>query len=131
MSVESAMLRGRAAAEALMVDACELSTPGEQVTDPDTGVVSNTATPVYSGKCKFQQTQSQASSPEAGGHQFTVQETQLHVPVGVGPVAVGQTARCTAARYNPALVGNVYRVVEVFEKSFMTAQRVRVEEVTG
>jgi hypothetical protein len=131
VSAESAMLRGRAAAEALMVDECELSTPGVQVTDPNTGNVTNTATAVYSVKCKFQQTQTQAASPEAGGHQFTAQGTQLQLPVSAGPVAVGQTVRCTASKYTPALVGNVYRVVEIFEKSFMTAQRVRVEEITS
>lgn len=131
MSIEALLLRGRAAAERLMVDECDVSTPGAAVTDPATGVVTNTGTPVYTGACKFQQTQSQAANPEAGGHQFTVQGTQLHLPVGVGPVAVGDVVRCTRSKFNPALVGNLYRVVEVFEKSFSTAQRLRVEEVTS
>ena len=129
--ITAALLDLRVQAESLMFDECDISAPGAQVTDPETGEVTNTATPVYLGKCKFQQTQSQAANPQAGGHQFTVQGTQLHLPVSVGPVAVGQVVRCTNSKFNPALVGNVYRVVEIFEKSMSTAQRLRVEEVTS
>lgn len=117
-------------AESLMVDSCIVDRPGEAVTDPDSGVVSPSYSPVYEGKCKVQLTASQAGSPEAGGAVFNVQRARVDLPVGVGPIETGDRVRLTAGRFNPALVGNVYRVTELFEKSWPTAQRIPVEELT-
>lgn len=122
-----------------MVDTCIIDRPGEPVTDPETGVVTPLYVPIYpvpgwdslqDGRCKVQQTQAQAASPEAGGAVFTVQGARLDIPVGVGPIATGDRVRIVAASSNPDLVGNVYRIVEIFEKSWQTAQRIRVEELT-
>ena len=122
-----------------MLDTCIIDRPGEPVTDPETGAVSPSHTLVYplpgwesedDGRCKVQQTLAQSSSPEAGGAVFTVQGARLDIPVGVGPVATGDRVRIVTASSNPDLVGNVYRVVEIFEKSWQTAQRIRVEELT-
>lgn len=126
---DAALAAGRIAAESLMVDTCIIDRPGEPVTDDD-GVVSPSYTPVYSGPCKVQQTLAQSSSPEAGGAVFTVQGARVDLPVGVGPVATGDRVRMVTAASNPDLVGNVYRLVELFEKSWQTAQRTRVEELT-
>nr|WP_273544751.1 DUF6093 family protein [Arthrobacter jiangjiafuii] len=123
------MAAGRVAAESLMTDTCIIDRPGEPTTDPD-GVVSPSYTPVYIGRCKVQQTLAQSSSPEAGGAVFTVQGARLDIPVGMGTVATGDRVRMVTAMSNPDLVGNVYRIVEIFEKSWQTAQRVRVEELT-
>lgn len=136
---DEALAAGRVAAESLMVDSCIIDRPGEPVTDPETGAVSPSYTLVYpilgwetedDGRCKVQQTLAQSSSPEAGGAVFTVQGARLDIPVGVGPVETGDRVRITGSLSSPALVGNVYRVVEIFEKSWQTAQRVRVEELT-
>lgn len=124
------VLGGRIAAESLMVDTCIIDRPGEPVTDPESGAVTPSYTLVHEGKCKIQQTIAQSASPEAGGAVFTVQDSRLDVPVGVGPVETGDRVRIVSAVLNPALVGNVYRIVETFEKSWQTAQRVRVEELT-
>ena len=133
-----ALVAGRVAAEALMVDACVVDRPGPSVMDPLTGKVKPSYTLVYphpdheaplDGRCKVQQTLAQSSSPEAGGAVFTVQNARLDLPVGAGPVAVGDRVRLVSAASNPDLVGNVYRVKELFEKSWQTAQRVRVEEL--
>lgn len=131
MSLDDLLLRRRAAAERRMRDICIIERPGELVTDPETGVVTPGYTPVYSGPCKIQQTIAQSATPQAGEHQFTVQDSALHIPVGAGPVAVDDVATITAAAMNPALLGNVYRVSETFEKSQPTAQRLRIEEVTA
>ena len=119
----------REQAESLMVDRCRIERPGEVVTDPETGVVSPSFELVYEGPCKVQQTLAQSSSQESGGAVFTVQDTALHVPVGAGPVAPGDRATMLTGVYNPALVGNVYRVTDLYEKSLQTAQRLRVEEL--
>ena len=113
-----------------MIDSCIIDRPGKAVTDPETGKVAPSYTPVYTGRGKVQQTLAQSSSPEAGGAVYTVQNARLDLPVGAGPVAVGDRVRLVSAVSNPDLVGNVYRIVELFEKSWQTAQRVRVEELT-
>jgi hypothetical protein len=114
-----------------MVDACVVGRPVDVYTDQVTGQVSTVSAPVYEGPCKVQQTIAQSSNPEAGGRQFTVQSARLDLPVSAGPLMVDDTVTITAAVLDAQLVGRVFRVVELFHKSFATAQRVRVEEVTG
>jgi len=112
-----------------MLDACTVSRPGDPATDPETGNVTPGSTLVYTGPCKVQQTISQASNPSAGGHQFTVQDSRIDFPVDAGPLAVGDVVKITASVLDPQLVGREMRVVELFHKSFATAQRTRVEEL--
>ena len=114
-----------------MVDACTVTRPGEPVTDPDTGDVTPSMTPVYSGPCKVQQTISQASSPEAGGHAFTVQDSRVDFPVSAGPLLVNDVVTVTSSVLDPQLVGTEFRVIELFHKSMATAQRTRVSEVVA
>ena len=121
----------RAAAEALMVDACEVHRPGPQVTDYFTGQVTTSTVLVYSGPCKLQQTISQASNPSSGGHAYTVQDIRWDTPVSAGPFLVDDVVTVTAAVLDPQLAGRVYRVSELFHKSGATAQRVRVEEIVA
>lgn len=144
MSAQGLMLRGRVAAEAIMKDVVIVSRPGAAVTDPDTGEVTASLTLVYSGPCKVQRTVAQSSNPTAGGHSFTVQSARLDLPVSVTGVRVGDLAVASfldTATYPdgsfpgedvyPAAVHEVtFRVVELFEKSYATAQRLRVEQVT-
>lgn len=120
----------QAEAEAMMVDTCIIDRPGEPVTDPDSGAVTPSHSMVYEGRCKVQLNTSQAASPEAGGAVFNAQRSRVDLPVGVGPIETRDRIVITAARFNPALVGNVYRVTELFEKSWPTAQRIPVEELT-
>jgi len=131
VSAEAAVLAGRREAEALMVDSCDVMRPGETVTDPETGNVTPSSTFVYSGPCKVQQTISQASNPNAGGHSFTVQDSRVDFPVTAGPLLVDDVVTITASVLDPQLVGREMRVVELFHKSFATAQRVRVNEVVA
>ncbi len=112
-----------------MVDTCRIERPGEVVTDPETGAVSRPHERVYEGKCKIQQTMAQSRSAEAGGAVFTVLDTRLDIPIGAGPIAPNDRVEMLTGVYNPALIGNVYRITEPFEKSFPTAQRLRVEEL--
>lgn len=130
MSATSALALGRAAAESLMLDACTIMRPGEPVTDPDSGVVSNGSTLVYSGKCKVQSKDSSTSSPEAGGHSFTVVSRQVHIPAGSADVLDDDVVTITSATLSQ-LVGKVYRVDGFTPDSYDTAFRLPVKEVTS
>lgn len=121
----------REQAESLMLDSCRIERPGALATDPNTGVVSPTHTLVYEGSCKVQATISQSSSPEAGERQYTVQDYRVDIPVGAGPLEIDDRVTITDSQLDPMLVGQVFRVIELFNKSFATAQRCRVEVVTG
>lgn len=131
MSARAAVLRGREAAEALMVDSCRVHRPGLAVTDPATGKVTTPLTLIYEGKCKIQQTLAQSSKPEAGGHQYTVQNTRWDTPVDAGPFEVNDVVTVVAAVLDPQLNGNAYRVDEPFHKTGATAQRTIVKQVTA
>jgi hypothetical protein len=127
VSAQAAALRGRRAAESLMLDACTVGRPtGVLVTDPETGVDTPELLEVYSGACKVQSAIAQAASPEAGGHAFTVEQLALHVPVS-SALKTGDVVTITAAAMDPDLVGLKFRLVELARGSLRTADRWNVE----
>ncbi len=145
MSAQGLTLRGRKMAESIYKDTCTINRPGAAVTDPDTGEVTAPLVLVYAGPCKVQQTIAQSSNPTAGGHSFTVQSARLDVPTWVTGVQVGDLAVAsfldTATYPDGTFPGDdvypgavrelTFRVVELFEKSYATAQRLRVERMTA
>lgn len=130
MSATSALERGRAAAESLMLDQCTITRPGAPVTDDDTGEVTTPAALVYGGRCKVQSKDSATSSPEAGGHSFTVVSRQVHIPAGSADVLDGDVITITAATLSQ-LIGKVYRVDGFTPDSYDTAFRLPVKEITS
>ena len=127
MIAEAALLRGRTAAESLMVDACTITRPGEPTTDPVTGDVTNSSTEVYAGKCKVQSKDSATSNPEAGEATFTVVSRQVHIPANSAYVQDGDVVTITASRLNAFTVGKQYRVSGFEPDSFDTAARLPVK----
>jgi hypothetical protein len=120
----------RAQAESLMLDTCTINRPGAAVTDPDTGVVTNTNTLVYSGKCKVQSKNSATSTPEAGEAEFVVVSRQVHIPVGAAVVRNNDVVTVTASTLNPSGVGRKYRVEGFTPDTYDTAARIPVKEIT-
>jgi hypothetical protein len=110
-----------------MLDACTITRPGEPTTDPDTGAVTNTATTVYTGKCKVQSKDSATSNPKAGGATFTVVSRQVHIPANAADVQDGDVVTITASLLNAFTVGKQYRVDGFEPDSFDTAFRLPVK----
>lgn len=131
MSIIALTLRGRAAAEATMLDACIVHRPGDLVTDPTTGTVTRSQEVVYEGKCKLQQTLAQSGNAMAGEHEFTTQDVRWDTPVGSGPFRVDDVVTMTAAALDDQLPGRRFRVDGRFNKTAATAQRIRVEELVA
>lgn len=119
----------RSEAESLMLDTCTITRPGEPVTDPDTGDVTNSAETVYSGKCKVQSKDSATSSPEAGEATFTVVSRQVHIPANAADIRDGDVVTITASRLNAFTVGKQYRVSGFTPDTFDTAARLPVKEL--
>jgi hypothetical protein len=114
-----------------MVDQCTITRPGEPVTDPDTGNVTNTPEAVYEGRCKVQSKDSATASPEAGEHTFTVVSRQVHIPANAADVQDGDVVTITASLLNVFTVGKQYRVAGFTPDSFDTAARLPVKEMTS
>lgn len=121
-----------------MVDAATVKSPVSTTSDPLTGEdVTTYGAPIYGpaikphqGKCKVQGLDPLERNPEAGGAEVTVQRYRIDFPVGAFVPAVGQIVTITASRFDPFLVGRMFRVVSLLHKSFATAYRLGVEEVS-
>lgn len=130
------LARGRAAAEALMVDACTVVRQGAPNTNPDTGAVSYPgAATVYSGKCRFQSTSSAgpatASPQELGGAGVLVSTPVLQLPVAVTTVQPDDLVTCTASAHDPGLVGKTWRARPNPRGTHKTKTAVGLVEVSG
>lgn len=131
VTAESAVLQGRAAAEALMLDTCSIvrTTGPAGPIDPDTGLPTPAPTDqVYAGKCRVQTYEAHESTPDSGDHVFTVQRYYIHLPVAAD-VRRDDQITITAAVLDPALIGRSYRVVGLLHKTYATANRVIVDEI--
>lgn len=123
-SIAAALPSLRAHAESRMSSTCRIE--GVRIdTDPAEGgpieVVEWTA---YEGRCRLR---ARNSGREAGASSTqAVHSLELHIPVGAGPVSVGQRVTMIDSR-NPAVVGNRYRVTHLHEADDLTAQRLEVE----
>ena len=119
-----------------MLDTCRVTrASGAEMTDPITGEVTFPSVPVYpsageQGWCKVQTGRIQEFTPESAGRVVTVQRYLLHLPVGAGPVEVGDLVEILSAAWDPHLAGRRYRIVATHHKTLATAQRTEIEEVT-
>lgn len=127
-------------AESLMRDTCTVHRPTD-VLDPITGEA--TTVQVYpdplwpeehryaAGPCKVQTYEGYERTPEAGGHQFTVQRYRVDFPATAFLPKPGDVVTIVTAATDPALVGKWYRVAAPFNKSLATANRCFVDEIVA
>lgn len=137
MSVAGVLARGRAAAEALMVDACAIQRVTGTTLDPDTGAETPTYMPVYAGRCRFQSRNLTGASPQAGQQRVDLYVLELQIPATVTGVAVNDVVTVTAS-VDPELVApradgtpRLFRVANLMHKTHATARRLPLEEVAG
>jgi hypothetical protein len=139
----TAIEKGRAAAEAIMLDSCVITRvtgePGP--VDPATGL--RTPAPratIYplpgavaplDGRCKVQTFEPYESNRDSGGHVYTEQRYALHLPIGAGPIHVEDEVTIVSAATDPQLLGREYRIAGRHNKSLATAQRLPMEEVVA
>jgi septal ring-binding cell division protein DamX len=134
MSVNSLLVAGQSAAESLMTDTVTVRyATGTTTQDPVTG----SETPVYAdrftSRCKVQTRTLQARQEEVGGRTATTVTVELHLPISTPAVEVGDLCEITAvgALSDVQLLGRTFRVVAPVAKSFATARRLDVEEMTS
>lgn len=133
MSAASITLRGRAAAERDMLDACKVERLTGSVADPETGVITPTRSVIYSGKCKLQQSAPSTAPTTVGEAGVFVGQLTLHLPVTdtTALVAPDDLVTITTCVQDASLVGKVFKLRGPAHKSFATARRFPLVEVSG
>jgi hypothetical protein len=132
MSAASITLRGRAAAEALMLDAVTVQHQ-TGTTESAAGVVTPTYATVYAGKAKIQQATPAPAPTDVGQAAVFVGTLQLHLPVTVATAAVApdDLVTVTSCVLDASLAGKTFRLRGPAHKSYATARRFPMVEVSG
>ena len=131
MSATSVALRGRIAAEALMLDAVTITRAGTPTTNPDTGVVTPSLTTIYTGIAKVQAASASGSPENVGEAERMASQLVLHIPMSVTGVTADDVATITASALDPDLVGKVFTIRAPMHKSFATARRFPLQELSS
>jgi hypothetical protein len=129
MSIEAALARGRAAAEALQVDTCVIKRKTGETTSG--GVITPTLTTLYTGKCRVQIKSEAGAGQNVGEAYLVVERHEIQLPITVTGLQEGDSITITASTLDPDLVGRVYVIRDVLRKSHLTSRRVTVTEVTS
>lgn len=131
MSATTALLRGRAAAEALMVDEVLVERRTGETTDPDTGRITPTWETVYSGKCKVAQAAASGSPQNVGEATVVASELVLHLPISATGVTTDDRATVTTSTLDPDLAGKKFTIRAPMHKTYATARRLPLQELSS
>jgi hypothetical protein len=131
MSRATALARGRLAAEAGMVDACTVTRVGTRVTDTTTGEVTEPTSTLYTGQCRVQQAQAQATEETVGEDHLLLLRLEVQLPMSVTGLEVGDLITITASAHDADLPGRVFRIHDLAHKTHATSRRVQCVEKTG
>lgn len=134
MTVHDLLARGRAAAEELMTDTVTATrvTGAPGAVNAATGDrAPGASTSIYNGIGKIQTYEPHESARKSGEHVYIEQRYHLHLPISATAVRVGDTITVTASPTDPQLVGRVYRVAGEHSKTWATARRLLLDEITG
>jgi len=138
MSAASAAARGRAAAERLMTDACQIRTPPILRFNPTTKAndIIGGDELVYAGVCRIRPRDVQESEREAGDSPVSTWAYVVSIPFGAQHngtpylPAVDQVVTVTASA-DPTLVGQRLRARQVIQGTHITARRMVCEVYGG
>jgi len=130
-NVTALVERGRAAAEALMVDACTVARKGEKTLAADNIRYEYPETQVYSGKLRIRAPNQAPWVQEATGQVITWSQFTFSFPVAESAgLRQGDVVTITACELDPGLVGMQVRLAGRAGQTHSTARRWRVEEAT-
>lgn len=118
----------QAQAESMMRDRCHIKRITGVTPDPVTGADVETYADVYTGICKVQDSGGLAvQDEELPGSTAILLRPQVHIPVDAGPVKVGDVVDIID---DADLVLRTFRVAGLHKKTWQTAQRLPVEELS-
>jgi len=124
------LARGQAAAQALMVDTCQITYVTGTVTDDLTGQVISQHATRYAGRCRVQAPATIGRLRDVGEVTVTTLRMELQLPVaGSETVARGDLVAVTGS-VDSALLGRTWVVRDLAHKTHATSRRIAIEEVT-
>jgi hypothetical protein len=130
--ISQLLTRARAAAEAAMTDTCTVKRVTGQTFNEETGQHTPTFLTVYSGKCRVRAPGFHASSPTTGQAttKIVIGRVVVWLPVSTSAgVKVDDDITITAAAFDGALTGRVFRVSEQYGQSHSSSRRFVCTEV--
>jgi hypothetical protein len=130
VSATYATMRGRAAAETLMVDTCTITRAGSGdpvYNEADDTYTYPTASTSYTGKCRVRPAGTQDVDHVVGADPVWARSYIVSVPVSETNTTVDDVVTITASALDPALVGQRLRVQGVLKGSHITARRLACE----
>jgi len=131
VTVESVTAEAQAAARAIMLDTCLVRRLTGTVTDATTGAVTPSYATVYSGACRFQQRSTSSATPvRAGQAPIFLSELELHLPAGTTGLDSDDLVTAVTSR-NADLLGRAWHVRQLGHKTYVSAHRYSLSEVTG
>jgi hypothetical protein len=125
------LVRGRAAAEDRMVDACTIRRRTGETTDPNTGEITPTYDVLYQGQCRVQQQAMQAQQQDAGEAYLLMVRLEVHLPITVTGLEPDDEVQITASSTDPDLPGRTFYIRDLAHASDKTARRVGTVERTS
>lgn len=131
MSANTITLRGRGAAEKLMVDACTIKRRSGSTVDPETGIITPTYSTIYTGKCRLKLPTATARPLVVGEAQEFTQHPTLSLPALTTGVEIDDLVTITASAVMPLLVGRKFHVRAKPGQTHQTAARFEIMEVMG
>jgi hypothetical protein len=124
------LARGRAAAEALMVDACTIQRKTGESTSTTTGAVTPTYSTLYTGKCRIQQRSAEARVEDTAEQYDRMLRLEVQLPMSVTGLKVDDRITVTASAHDADLVGRQVWIRHLAHKTHATARRLVAEELT-
>lgn len=131
MSAATALARGRALAEQLMVDTCEIKRVTSETTDPASGVITPTYATLYTGPCRVQHREAQGREEQPGQAFLVMLLLELQLPMSVTGLQVDDQVTVTTSAHDPDLVGRVFFIRDLMHKTHATSRRVSIQERTS
>lgn len=131
MSARSITLAGRRAAARLMVDTCTITRVTGATTDPDTGVVTDTTTTVYSGACRIQAAPAASREVQPGEATRLMTRLELQLPMDATGVASDDVVTIDSSALDGDLVGRAFVARGLSHKTHAVMRRLEIEEVTS
>ncbi len=127
------LARGRAAAEAGMVDTCIIRRLLGETTDEFSGEVVKNWDVLYTGKCRFQQPGDavRATPDDVGQAYLLIQNSEVQLPISAEGIQIGDELTITAAARDPDLVGRVFLVRSLSYKTDASSRRLQVHQRTA
>jgi hypothetical protein len=113
---------GRQLAESLMDSQIQFFTPGEDVTDPNTGEVTSTQEVVWAGKCRIRPADAVARTADVGGVEVFAFDYLVSIPWSVTEVFERMRGTVTDCP-DLALAGVTMEVQRVARGSHISARR--------